>query len=414
LYNEGFACEQLLNETYDNMTAQNAAKDAQCNGVSSFDEVGWAKCQAAIALLMAKKEIFTNQTVACQNISQPCSGLARGTCNVTSGNCTCTGGWFGLQCENEPSAVVNAPGGFSKEGCSITGLDLTTGAAITGCTSIGGEFGMMTETVEPPPFESDLELNVNLPRVMTLEELIETLQDMSSQEYIIPIGWFLLMIVLFKLARKYDDSNAYQRFFPAWHECLTRGNHSSAMLKILGAQLVIVLCTNTYLMVLFILPTLPFGRSHRLMSMFIVLHAKLAILALFYGGQTSPAAAYIAQALDILIGLFFQQLSIQVFMFALIKQSDLGAVQAVIEKKAKRERERQRWVLAFRQTVPRSKARAAKAFANWDGDDKLLLQDKQAPQYYDPHTLLRRAEDFRDTRSAARRTLVSASTSLPP
>ena len=33
--------------------------------------------------------------------------------------------------------------------------------------------------------------------------------------------------------------------------------------------------------------------------------------------------------------------------------------------------------------------------ANWHGDDVLLLQNKKAPQFYDPHTLLRKVEDYR-------------------
>ena len=86
-------------------------------------------------------------------------------------------------------------------------------------------------------------------------------------------------------------------------------------------------------------------------------------------------------------------------MFALIKKSDLGAVQAMVEKKAQRQRAKQKWILAFRQTVPKSKAMAARAMANWRGDDVLLLQNSKAPQYYDPHTLLRKAEEFRDADS---------------
>ena len=81
-------------------------------------------------------------------------------------------------------------------------------------------------------------------------------------------------------------------------------------------------------------------------------------------------------------------------MFALIKNSDLGAVQAQVERRAKTRRQRQRWFLAFRQTVPRSKARAAVAMANWSGDDVLLLQNERGPQYYDPHTLLRKVNDL--------------------
>jgi hypothetical protein len=70
-------------------------------------------------------------------------------------------------------------------------------------------------------------------------------------------------------------------------------------------------------------------------------------------------------------------------------------VQTQVEKQAKKQRQKTRWILAFRQTVPRSKVRAAKAMANWSGDDVLLLQNKNAPQFYDPHTLLRKVEDFR-------------------
>ena len=54
----------------------------------------------------------------------------------------------------------------------------------------------------------------------------------------------------------------------------------------------------------------------------------------------------LAQTIDAAVTIGFQQLSIQTFLFALIKSSDLGAVQAQVEKQAKRERERQRWILA--------------------------------------------------------------------
>ena len=393
-YLESMACETKLNETFGNVTAQKVLKKEKCDGVSSFDERAWRECQVETAFLLVAQEIFVNQTALCQKISAPCSGPDRGTCNITADVCMCNPEWIGLQCENQPQAVIGSPNGLSKDGAELQGLNPDTGAALIQGDG-PGDFSIMTETVEPPFMDTSLQINVNLPRVMSLEELIATLQDMAIQEYLIPICWLLFMALCFRLARRYDDSKAYVEFFPTWHSYLTGERRNSVVWKLLGAQLVLVLCTNHYAMVFFILPTLPFGRSERLMSMFIILHAKFAILALFYGGQTSAAAGYIAQALDVVIGVFFQQLTLQVFMQALIKNSDLSAVQTQVEKQAKKQRQKTRWILAFRQTVPRSKVRAAKAMANWSGDDVLLLQNKNAPQFYDPHTLLRKVEDFR-------------------
>ena len=393
-YLESMACETKLNETFGNVTAQKVLKKEKCDGVSSFDERAWGECQVETAFLLVAQEIFVNQTALCQNISAPCSGPDRGTCNITADLCMCNPEWIGLQCENQPQAVIGSPNGLSKDGAELQGLNPDTGAALIQGDG-PADFSIMTETVEPPFMDTSLQINVNLPRVMSLEELIATLQDMAIREYLIPICWILFMALCFRLARRYDDSKAYVEFFPTWHSCLTGERRNSVLWKLLGAQMVLVLCTNHYAMVFFILPTLPFGRSERLMSMFIILHAKFAILALFYGGQTSAAAGYIAQALDVVIGVFFQQLSLQVFMQALIKNSDLSAVQTQVEKQAKKQRQKTRWILAFRQTVPRSKVRAAKAMANWSGDDVLLLQNKNAPQFYDPHTLLRKVEEFR-------------------
>ena len=397
---EVLACETVYNETFDNVTAQKAVKKEKCDGVENPNSWYWAGCQTETALLLVMEEIFVNQTLLCQNISAPCSGPARGVCNITADVCMCSPDWMGLQCENQPQAVVGTPTGLSRDGVKLGGLNPETGAALIEGTG-PADFSIMTETAEPPPMETSGSIKVNLPKVMTLEELIATLQDMKAPEYIIPFSWFLFMIICFKLCFAYDDSKAYVQFFPAWHEWLTGGRSASTIWKIIGAQFVIVLCTNHYAMIFFILPTLPFCRSQRLMCMFIILHAKLAILALFYGPEPPVCDAQcetnkmIGQVIDIAAGVFFQQLSLQVFMFALIKNSDLGAVQAQVERQVKRQRSKQRWVLAFRQTVPHSKARAVRAMANWYGDDVLLLQNKSAPQYYDPHTLLRKVEDFR-------------------
>lgn len=409
-YLESTACEVVLNETFVNFTEQGTVQKTTCAKVKGPESYYAPFCASESALLLVMEEIWENQTVLCQNISAPCSGPARGTCNITADLCMCNPEWIGLQCENQPQAVIGGPNGLSKDGAELQGLNPDTGAALI---QGGGpaDFSIMTETVEPPPMETSGEMSFNLPKPMTLEELIATLQDMGANEYIIPFSWFFFMIVVFKLCFAYDDSKAYVQFFPAWHEWLTGGRSNSIMWKIIGAQFVIVLCTDHIAMIFFILPTLPFQRSMRWMTLLVILHAKLAILALLYGPEPPPEAppciaptkaiglplpcAVFAQIIDIVAGVFFQQLSLQVFMQALIKNSDLSAVQAQVEKQAKKQRQKTRWILAFRQTVPRSKVRAAQAMANWSGDDVLLLQNKNAPQFYDPHTLLRKVEEFR-------------------
>ena len=403
-YLESMACEVVLNETFVNMTDQETQQKEVCGKMTGPESYYAPFCLADTKLLQVMETIWKNQTILCQNISAPCSGPDRGTCNITADVCMCSPEWIGLQCENQPQAVIGGDNGVSKDGAELQGLNPDTGAALIQADG-PADMSIMTETVEPPPMATSGTMKVNLPKVMTLEELIATLQDMGANEYIIPFSWFFFMIIVFKLCFAYDDSKAYVQFFPAWHEWLTGGRTNSMMWKIIGAQMVIVLCTDHIAMIFFILPTLPFQRSMRWMCLLIILHAKLAILALFYGPEPPPEAppclmfgipcAIVAQMIDIGAGVFFQQLALQVFMHALIKNSDLSAVQAQVEKRAKKARQKTRWILAFRQTVPRSKVRAAKAMANWSGDDVLLLQNKSAPQFYDPHTLLRKVEEFR-------------------
>jgi hypothetical protein len=409
-YLETAACAAKMNETLTNFTEQEDIKKEICAKVAGEDSWYAEPCKEAGALLGVLNAIHKNQTKLCQNISSPCSGPERGTCNVTADVCMCNPDWIGLQCENQPQAVIASPNGLSKNGATLAGLNPDTGAALIQGDG-PADFSIMTETVEAPAMETAGEMTFNLPKPMTLEELIATLKDMKANEYIIIIGWFTFMIIVFKLCFAYDDSKAYVQFFPSWHEWLTGGRTNSNLWKIIGAQMVIVLCTDHIAMIFFILPTLPFQRSMRWMCLLVILHAKLAILALLYGPAPPPEAppcvaptaeiglpmecTIFAQIIDICVGVFFQQLSLQAFMFSLIRNSDLSAVQAQVEKKAKRERQKTRWILAFRQTIPRSRARAAKAVANWSGDDILLLQNKNAPQYYDPHTLLRKVEELR-------------------
>ena len=117
----------------------------------------------------------------------------------------CNPDWMGLQCENQAQAVIAGPNGLSRNGADLAGLNPDTGAALIQGDG-PADFSIMTETVEAPAMETAPEMNFNLPKPMTLEELIATLQDMKANEYVIILGWFFFMIIVFKMCFAYDDS----------------------------------------------------------------------------------------------------------------------------------------------------------------------------------------------------------------
>ena len=71
-------------------------------------------CLADTKLLQVMEAIWRNQTAACQELASPCSGPDRGACNLTADVCVCHPEWIGLQCENQPQAVVGGDSGLSK------------------------------------------------------------------------------------------------------------------------------------------------------------------------------------------------------------------------------------------------------------------------------------------------------------
>ena len=81
----------------------------------------------------------------------------------------------------------------------------------------------------------------------------------------------------------------------------------------------------------FVLPTLPAARAQRLLSVYNIVLAQLAILILFYGTSQSPMAAIWAQLIDIATVVLVKTVSVQAFMQAMVKKADVAAIQARID-----------------------------------------------------------------------------------
>ena len=159
LYEEALACELVLNGTFANMSAQDIVMTKTCTGANTgkFKEF----CDAEVTKLLTLEAAWQNQSARCQLIPQPCSGAARGRCDVASGQCMCKPSWRGVQCDVQPSAVfwdVEARA-FSSRGCELVGIHSGNGSAVTACRHLA-EFGTMSKVITHPDafFSSTLEL----------------------------------------------------------------------------------------------------------------------------------------------------------------------------------------------------------------------------------------------------------------
>ena len=107
-------------------------------------------------------------------------------------------------------------------------------------------------------FESAMELEVNLPRPLSLEELLAVLTDINPEEYVGVVLAVIAALSLMWAAARYDDRRAYVEFFPRWHQRL--GSSGPMALQAIGAQLIILLTSNHFFAVFFVLPSMPIRR----------------------------------------------------------------------------------------------------------------------------------------------------------
>ena len=168
-YRESMACEVRVNESYANVTKQEVQQMETCTNSHNVQA-----CEADIALLRAMFEIYTNQWKLCANISAPCGGPDHGMCDTTADVCMCTPEWVGLQCENQPQAVIHGPYGLSRDGAGLQSWNPKTGAALIQGDG-PADFSIITETVEPPLMKQPLDVKFGV-------LVSQRLQDFSRRQ----------------------------------------------------------------------------------------------------------------------------------------------------------------------------------------------------------------------------------------
>ena len=147
----------------------------------------------------------------------------------------------------------------------VTSTPKVVDSALVGCaarveggavcaTSHLTDFAVVSDVLTSPDafFESFADLNVNLPKAMTLEELLAVLADIEPEEYSAMGLATLFACGLMWLAVLYDDRRAYVEFFPRWHSFLGQEGLGSKILKASitwqawAAQLTVLLASNHY------------------------------------------------------------------------------------------------------------------------------------------------------------------------
>ena len=391
---EAEAC--LANVTI--LQQQQATKQTECEAlgeeVTPLGGDSVAKLEQCIDELNALAGETDEKNGNCSLIPLPCSG--RGECRVvnesepTIGECYCDSGWIGIECSQKPScAYVDANGAFSEEGCTLVSFNRSLGA-ICSCTHLT-EFGVMGEVLTSPDAfaSSAFKLDVNLPEPMSLEDLIAVLAETAaSGELFLVISIVCMFFVGLRVARCYDDARVYVSFYPWWYEKISCYASESKILRSIGAQLVFVMGKNHFLSVFFVLPILPAARTQRLMTVYNIILAQLAILILFYGTSQSGAAVYVAQIIDIGVVIFIKTVSVKTFMTSLLRTSDVETEQAKIDKAEAKYSSKKKWHLLIRQTAPGSSQAARSAHARaWSGDGAVLNKDSGKKQFYDAKRL---------------------------
>ena len=380
-------CNQNLTVAVAALTAQQAVcsqeKEDAGNDVT---KTSFPECE--LLATMATEASALN--AKCMALPMACNG--RGVCDGETGACSCTGNNLGASCGEAPACRywdMNASA-WATAGVSLEKLDPQTGGAVC-ATGHLTDFAVVSDVLTSPDafFESFADLNVNLPKPMTLEELLAVLADIEPAEYT-AIGLATLFACgLMWLAVLYDDKRAYVEFFPRWHSFLGQEGLGSRILaasitwQAWAAQLTVLLASNHYLAVFFVLPSMPTRRTQRLMTVYLVVLSQFAVLILFFGQEQTGLSALwgvlLANGIVVVIKVF----SVKLFNSAVIPKALLCQEREKVERQRIRRRRQGVWDLVLRQTVPSAKKRAAKARSIWTGDSLFTLIEPTEPQFYD-------------------------------
>ena len=221
----GYDCrteQDPLDECFEalrNASAELLAQQALCNAAKESQGASLTASFSECDTLSLLAEAAQNKSVECAALPLACS--SRGVCDGQTGACSCNSRYMGQSCNAEPHCRywdVNTSS-WSSQGVELVSLDLTTGGVVCGATHLT-DFAMVSDVLANPDafFESAVNLNVNLPRPMSLDELLSVLGDIDPGEYTGIAAATIIALGAMYYAIKYDDKRAFVEFFPRWHE----------------------------------------------------------------------------------------------------------------------------------------------------------------------------------------------------
>ena len=152
-------------------------------------------------------------------------------------------------------------------------------------------------------------------------------------------------------------------------------------------QTQLLLATNHYLAVFFVLPSMPTRRSQRLMIVYLVVLSQFSVLVLFFGQEQTGLSALWGILLANGIVVVVKIVATKAFGTAILSKAVLFQTLEKVQKQRLRRRREGSWDLVLRQTVPRGQRAAAKACSLWQGDSLFTLTEPTEAQFCDTHCL---------------------------
>jgi len=254
--------------------------------------------------------------------------------------------------------------------------------------------------------EGGVTLAINVPGSLEWDDFIAILAEtfMNGELWGWVMGFAFIFITLY-LATRYDDAKAYVQFYPHWHEMISCHSRENAILRAFGANFVLVMTTNQWLYIFFVLPDLPSGRAQRIIATYNITIAQIVVLIMFFGMKQEgaailgiPVAQVLAQVICAGITIAVKTICIKAFNSAFVKNADMSNLEKQIEKKEKLGASQQ-WHLVLRQTASGAggggDAGRLKAEAAWRGIEPLMNSNPNGDQFYDAKRL-RNFDLYRD------------------
>ena len=152
-------------------------------------------------------------------------------------------------------------------------------------------------------------------------------------------------------------------------------------------QTQLLLATNHYLAVFFVLPSMPTRRSQRLMIVYLVVLSQFAVLVLFFGQEQTGLSALWGILLANGIVVVVKIVATKAFGTAILSKAVLFQTLEKVQRQRLRRRREGSWDLVLRQTIPRGQRAAAKACSLWQGDSLFTLTEPTEAQFCDTQCL---------------------------